>query len=349
VDSKAEAARARAAAVVAAGEFGRRSKHMTGTTETNRRNVFRLPLGLIPLALVCALSPFLSPTAWAQSGEQRTFASPEDAVKALIEAVKAGNVDTLRAIFGPEGQELFESSDPAEGRRNREVFAVAAAEQWRLMDDGPNRKTLVIGGEEWPFPVPLAKGTSSWRFDTAAGKEEVLARRIGRNELAAIQTSLAYVTAQQRYAQQGHDGKPAGLYAAKFESDPGKENGLYWPTARGQKRSPIGDLLAKAAEEGRQVAADRTQPSPLNGYLFKILTVQGPAAPGGAKAYVAGGDMSGGFALVAWPAQYDLTGVMTFVVNHDGIVYQKDLGPGTDAAARKMSSYNPDPSWHQAR
>jgi len=306
-----------------------------------------MPRGFVALALACALSPFLSTTAGAQSGEQRTFASPEDAVKALIDAVKAGNVDELRTIFGPEGQELIASSDPAEGRRNREVFTVAAAEQWRLVDEAPNRKTLVIGGEEWPFPVPLAKGTNGWRFDTAAGKEEVLARRIGRNELSAIETTLAYVTAQRRYAQQGHDGKPAGLYATKFESDRGKENGLYWPTAKGQKRSPIGDLLAKAAEEGRQLAADRTQPSPLHGYFFRILTAQGAAAPGGARTYLVGNDMSGGFALVAWPAQYDLTGVMTFVVNQDGIVYEKDLGPETDAAARKMTSYNPDPSWHQ--
>ena len=146
---------------------------------------------------------------------------------------------------------LIASSDPATGRRNREVFTVAVAEQWRLVDEPPNRKTLVIGNEEWPFPVPLVKEASGWRFDTAAGKEEVLARRIGRNELAVIQTCLAYVTAQQRYAQQGHDGKPAGVYATKFGSDPGKENGLYWPAARGQQRSPLGDLVAQAAAEGR--------------------------------------------------------------------------------------------------
>ena len=320
---------------------------MTGTTSTNRLRDVRG--ALIALTLACLLSPCLSTTVGAQAGEQRTFASPEDAVKALIAAVKAGNVDALRAIFGPDGQELFASSDPSEGRRNREVFTVATAEQWRLVEEGPNRRTLVIGGEEWPFPVPLAKATSSWRFDTAAGKEEVLARRIGRNELSAIQTSLAYVTAQRRYAEQGHDGKRAGLYATKFQSDPGKENGLYWPTAKGQKRSPIGDLLAQAAEEGRPVAADRRQPSPLRGYLFRILTAQGGAAPGGTKTYMVGGDMSGGFALVAWPAQYNVTGVMTFVVNQDGIVYEKDLGPGTDAAARKMTSYAPDASWHQTQ
>ena len=305
------------------------------------------------LALACACALFGLPTfasrAAAQAAQQRTFGSPEDAVKALIETVKAGNLDQLRALFGPDGQELIASSDAATARQNREVFTVAVGEQWRLADAGPNRKTLVIGNEDWPFPVPLVKEASGWRFDTAAGKEELLARRIGRNELAAIETSRAYVTAQRRYAQQGHGGKPAGVYATKFFSDPGTENGLYWPTTKGQKRSPLGELVAQAAAEGRPIGGDRAQPAPFHGYYFKILTAQGAAAPGGAKSYVVKGDMSGGFALIAWPAQYDATGVMTFLVNQDGIVLEKDLGPGTDAAARKITSYNPDASWRQAQ
>ena len=186
---------------------------------------------------------------------------------------------------------------------NRRVFTVAVREQWHLEDVTPTQKTLVIGNEEWPFPVPLVKGADGWRFDTAAGKEEVLARRIGRNELQAIATSRAYVTAQQRYAQQGHDGKPAGVHATKLKSDPGKENGLYWPTARGQKRSPLGDLVAQAAEEGRPLGGDRPQPTGFHGYYFKILTGQGAAVSGGARSYIVKGEMSGGFALVAWPAQ----------------------------------------------
>ena len=230
---------------------------------------------------------------------------------------------------------------------NRQVFAVAFREQWHLEDATANQKTLVVGNEDWPFPVPLVKGADGWRFDTAAGKEEVLARRIGRNELQAIATSRAYVTAQQRYAQQGHDGKPAGVHATKLKSDPGKENGLYWPTARGQKLSPLGDLVAQAAEEGRPLGADRPQPTGFHGYYFKILTGQGAAASGGAKSYIVKGEMSGGFALVAWPAQYDATGVMTFIVNQDGTVRQRDLGPQTDAIARKMTVYNPDASWQQ--
>ena len=291
---------------------------------------------------VCALAGVV---ASAQTAAQKTFATPEDAVKALADAVKAGSLDAILAIFGPEGKELIDSSEPAIARENQQVFAVAFREQWHLEDAAADRKTLVIGNEDWPFPVPIVKVGNAWRFDTAAGKEEVLARRIGRNELAAIDTVRAYVTAQRRYAEQGHDGKPAGLHAAKFQSDPGKQNGLYWPAARGEKRSPLGDLVAQAASEGRQVGASAGQPSPFHGYYFRILTAQGSAAPGVAKSYVVKGEMSGGFALVAWPAQYDATGIMTFIVNQDGVVREKDLGPGTDATARKMTAYNPDSSW----
>ena len=300
-----------------------------------------LSAALLVLAAACSRTP-ASPSA-------PSFPTPEAAVQALLAAVKSGDVEKVIGIFGPDGRELAASADPAQARRHREVFIVAMAERWRLADGENGRKTLVIGNEDWPFPVPLVKEASGWRFDTAAGKEEVLARRIGRNELTTIETARAYVTAQRRYAQQGHDGKPPGVYATKFQSDPGKENGLYWPTTKGQKLSPLGDLVAEAAAEGRPISGDRAQPSPFHGYYFKILTAQGAAASGGAKSYVVKGDMSGGFALIAWPAQYDATGVMTFLVNQDGIVLEKDLGPGTDAAARKITSYNPDASWRQAQ
>jgi Protein of unknown function (DUF2950) len=327
---------------------------MTRTIGTNRSGNDLGPMrrSLSARVFACAWLALLasSATAAGQTPTHRTFDTPEDAVKALVETVKTENLDGLLAIFGPEGRELTASSDPATGRMNRRVFTVAVSEQWHLEDAAPNRKTLVIGNEEWPFPVPLVKGADGWRFDTAAGKEEVLARRIGRNELQAIATSRAYVTAQQRYAQQGHDGKPAGVHATKLKSDPGKENGLYWPTARGQKRSPLGDLVAQAAEEGRPIGgADRPQPTGFHGYYFKILTGQGAAGSGGAKSYIVKGEMTGGFALVAWPAQYDATGVMTFIVNQDGTVRQRDLGPQTDAIARKMTVYNPDASWRQVQ
>ena len=323
---------------------------MSGIARTNRsqksdrRWLYRAAAPMV--ASVAAAALLSSSTADAQSARYRTYATAEAAVQALFDTVKAGNLDELLAIFGPESQELIASSDPATGRRNREVFAVAARERWALVDDSANRKTLVIGNEEWPFPVPIVKEGNAWRFDTAAGKEEVLARRIGRNELAAIQTCRAYVSAQLRYAQQGHDGKPAGLYAMTFNSDAGKENGLFWPTAKGRQRSPLGDLVAQAAAEGSPLGTDRTQRSPLHGYYYKILTAQGAAATGGAKKYIVNSVMSEGFALVAWPAQYNVTGVMTFIVGRDGVVHEKDLGEGTDAAAVKMTQYNPDASWH---
>jgi hypothetical protein len=283
-------------------------------------------------ATACALVALASSiTAGQEKGKHRTFATPNDAAQTLIAAVKAGNMDDLLAIFGPDGEQLVASSDPATGRRNREVFVVAVAEKWQLADDAPTRKTLVIGNEEWPFPVPIVKDASGWRFDTAAGKEEIIARRIGRNELAAIDTAHAYVTAQQRYAHDGHDGQPAGAYAKVFTSDAGKENGLYWPAAHGQKRSPLGELVGQAAEEGRPLGAERAQRSPLHGYYFRILT------------------SPGGFGLVAWPTEYNVSGIMTFLVNQDGVVREKDLGPGTEAAVQRMTAHAPDASWHAVK
>jgi Protein of unknown function (DUF2950) len=275
----------------------------------------------------------------------RTFATPDDAVRALIEAAKAKNLDDVIAIFGPEGKALIDSSDPATARRNRQVFTVAVAERWHLDDLGNGGKVLVIGNGEWPFPVPLVKDASGWRFDTAAGKEEVLARRVGRNELAAIRICRTYVAAQRLYAERGHDGRPPGLYARTFRSAPGRQNGLYWPAARGERRSPLGDLVAHAAGEGAAAGQGDKAPTPFHGYYFKILTAQGPAASGGAKDYVVNGEMSGGFALMAWPGRYDVSGIMTFIVNQDGAVREKDLGPDSDAAARAMTLYNPDASW----
>ena len=284
-------------------------------------------------------------TACAQNAGPRTFATPDDAARELIRIVKAGKLDELIALFGPDSQELADGSDPATGRMNRQTFAVAAAEKWRLADDGPDRKTLVIGNEEWPFPVPIVKDNASWKFDAAAGKEEVTARRVGRNELAVIAVCRTYVAAQKRYALDGHDGKPAGLYAQSLRSDPGKHNGLYWQAARGEKLSPLGDLVAQAAEEGRPLDTGNGQPSSFHGYRYKILTAQEAAAPGGAKNYAIKGEMSGGFALAAWPAEYDITGVMTFIVNQDGTLHEKDLGPDTPALAQAMTAYNPDRTW----
>jgi hypothetical protein len=303
---------------------------------------------IVITACIVSVALMSRPTV-AQTIHQRSFATPQEAVSALIEAVKSGKIDDVVAFFGADGKDLADSSDPATGRRNRETFTVAAAEGWRLEDQPGGGKVLIIGHEGWPFPVPLVKRASGWQFDTAAGKEEVLDRRIGRNELAVIQVCRTYVAAQRLYSQRAHDGKAAGLYAQRIASSPGKQDGLFWPAERGQKRSPLGDLVAQAAEEGRALKTGASAPQPFHGYYFKILNAQGASAAGGAKGYLVSGEMSGGFALVAWPVQYDATGVMTFVVNQDGIVYQKDLGPSTAATAGAMTVYDPGTGWDVAQ
>ena len=303
----------------------------------------KAPVLTVLVVLASATLPLSTCSQALDAQEHRVFRSPEDAARTLNDAVARGSVDEVVAIFGPDGRVLFDSSDPAAAQRNRSVFTVAFAEGWRLVDDEA-RKWLVIGNEGWPFPVPLVEEANGWRFDTAAGKEEILARRIGRNELTAIRVARAYVAAQRRYASSGHDGKRAGLYARTFRSDPGRQNGLYWVAARGEPRSPLGDLLSEAAVE-RGAASPARSPSPFYGYHFRILEAQGKAAPGGAMDYIVGGEMARGFALIAWPAQYDVTGIMTFVVGSDGIVYERDLGRDTVALARRITRYDPGESW----
>ena len=297
--------------------------------------------------LAASLLACFSVAACTRTPEERRYATADEAARDLIETVKTGNLDQLLALFGPDARELVASSDPATGRRNREVFVAAAAEGWRLEDRGADIKELVIGNEDWPFPVPLVKDTGGWRFDTDAGEDEILARRIGRNELAVIDICHAYVAAQRAYARSGHDGKPAGVFARRFNSEAGLHNGLYWQAARGEPRSPLGDLVAAAAGEGYDLGAGK-EPAPFHGYYFRILTAQGPSAPGGARDYLSNGELSGGFALVAWPARYDATGIMTFIVNADGTVLEKDLGPETVATVKAMALYNPDGTWRPA-
>ncbi|HET6900157.1 MAG TPA: DUF2950 domain-containing protein [Vicinamibacteria bacterium] len=299
-------------------------------------------------ALVAAVSmwtlPLLAFAGAAGPDGARTFTSPDEAARTLIATVKAGDLPGLVALFGPAGQDLVDTSDPATGRRNREVFVAAAAEGWRLADAGHDRKELVLGNEAWPFPVPLVHGAAGWWFDAAAGKDEVLSRRIGRNELAVIHILGQYVAAQRAYAGAGHDGKRAGLYARRFGSTPGAHDGLYWRAHPGEPRSPLGVLIARASEEGYQ-QPEGEGPAPLYGYYFRILEGQGKAAPGGAAEYVVGGEMSGGFALVAWPVHYGASGIMTFVVNQDGLGHEKDLGPETPALVGHVTRYDPDPTW----
>jgi len=278
----------------------------------------------------------------------RVFATPDEAARALIDIVAANDLGGLVALFGPDGQLLVDTSDAATGRRNREVFLAAVAEDWRLGDLAPDRKELIVGNEAWPFPVPIVKGAGGWSFDAAAGREEILNRRIGRNELAVIRVLHDYVAAQRDYAATGHDGKSAGRYARRFASEPGSHNGLYWPARHGEPRSPLGILIAQASEQGYRRDADG-EPSPFHGYYFRILEGQGRSARGGAAEYVVGGEMTGGFALIAWPVHYGASGVMTFIVNQDGVSREKNLGPDTSATVKKIMRYEPDETWSTAQ
>jgi hypothetical protein len=290
----------------------------------------------IAITLCCGQS------ALAQAIKQKTFATPEDAVVALVDSDKAGDADALRALFGPEGAAVLASGDPVMDQRNREVFLVAYAEQATLMAVSAKRRILYIGNEQWPFPIPLVKEGQAWRFDTAAGAEEILFRRIGRNELTTIEVCRAFVDAQQEYAAQGHDGKSAGAYAQKITSTPGRQDGLYWKSDDPEQLSPLGEFAAAAAVEGYQHVEG--QPAAFHGYHFRILTRE--ASSGNQSGdYISNGEMRGGFALIAIPAAYGSSGVMSFMVNQNGVVYEKDLGPKTPAIAAEIAQFKIDPSW----
>jgi len=274
---------------------------------------------------------------------QQKFATPEDAVVALLSALKAGNLEKMQAIFGREWIEAAASGDPVSDRHEREVVGLAMEQSWRWEPFGDDARELIIGDEKWPFPILLVKAGNEWQFDSEEGKEEVLARRVGHNELGVIDIYRAYVGIQREYGSQPHDGKPAGLFAQRLRSSPGRQDGLYWQKMPGGRRSPLGDLVADAATEGYDV--NKSASTPFRGYHYRILTAQGPAAPGGKKSYIVNGDMRDGFALLAYPAKYASSGVMTFIIGQDGVVYQKDLGKDATAQAPLLAEYNPDKSW----
>jgi hypothetical protein len=270
------------------------------------------------------------------------YATPDDAANALITAAKAGDQNALLAIFGPESKDLLYSGDPVEDKNVAKAFVSRydVMHRWRRMEDGS--QTLIVGADNFPFPIPLKKNSGGrWFFDTAAGKEEVLNRRVGRNELAVIDLCGGVVGAQAEYYSQKHGG--VKQYAQKFVSDPGQENGLYWPDTPGQPKSPVGPVAAQATADGYK--ADPAHRQPFHGYYFAMLTKQGPDAPGGAKDYIVNGKMTGGFAVVAYPAKYGDSGAMTFIVDRDGVVLQKDLGRSTDQVASAMTEFNPDKTW----
>ena len=276
---------------------------------------------------------------------QKRFKSAEEAVQNVIKAAKTNNKTELLAIFGEEAEDLFASGDKIADRRARQLILVALNEKWSLTSQGSTTKTLVIGNEEWPYPIPLVKDSGGWRFDTSAGREEILFRRIGRNELSTIRACRVYVRAQKEYAERSHDGQPTGLFAQRLASQPGKQDGLFWKVGPGEELSPLGEFAAQASSEG--YSRGDSGPTPFHGYLFRLLTAQGPAAPGGAKSYVSNGAMKDGFALIAYPAEYRKSGVMAFIVNHDGIVYERDLGEQTVEVASQTTEYNPDKSWRK--
>jgi hypothetical protein len=265
------------------------------------------------------------------------FSSPDDAIKALKEATQAQDKTVLHEIFGPQYDQLL-TGDAAQDARNHQKFAVALAESCKPVPEGEDKITLEVGTNEWPMPIPLVKANGQWHFDTAAGKEEVIARHIGKDELHAIGICRAYVKAQQQYASA--NAGPNGSYAQKFKSAPGKKDGLYWPSGENDPSSLFGPVVAEA-----QTGGNASTPQAFHGYYFRILTRQGPAAPGGRKSYMSEGMLAGGFALLAYPENWDRSGIMTFIVNQDGNVYERNLGEKSSRLARRIKEYNPDNDW----
>jgi len=282
----------------------------------------------------------------AQEVKQKVFGSPEEAMKAIAEAAQAGDVKGVMAILGPEGEDILSSGDQVADKADLERFLKRYQERVDLVKDR-DRVSVILGNDSFPFAIPIVKKAEGWVFDTKAGREEVLNRRIGRNELNAIQVCEAYVEAQREYASTDRERNGIIQYAQKIVSDAGRRNGLYWEAAEGEIPSPLGPFAAKAAAEGYKKKDEK--PIPYHGYYYKILKGQGKNAPGGAYQYVINGHMVAGFALVAWPAEYNVSGVMTFVVNQNGSVYQKDLGLKTEELAKAMTLYNPDQTWKRSQ
>jgi len=278
---------------------------------------------------------------------QETFASPEAAAKALVSAAGAHDGNKLLAILGSEGAPLISSGDEVADREAREKFVRMYEEKNAVVREGDGKAILEVGNDAWPLPIPVVKEGESWRFDTRQGAEEIIDRRIGKNELSAIQVCLAYVDVQREYASRDRDRDGLLEYAQKFVSESGKKDGLYWESKEGEESSPLGPLAAQAKKEGYTRKKSSDEPSPYHGYLYKILKAQGKNAPGGAYSYLVKGKMIGGFALVAYPAKYGTSGIMTLIVNHDGVVYEKDLGKKTEAVVKAMTTFEPDKTWRK--
>jgi hypothetical protein len=289
-----------------------------------------------------------APAAKTPAAKQRVFASPELAAQALIDAVKARDVNGMLAIVGPASKAWLFSGDPVADANDWKRFMAAYDERKAVRRDGDSKAILEVGGDDWPFPAPLVRKGASWMFDADAGREELVNRRVGRNELDTVQALLAVVDAQREYAASDADRNGFADYARRFRSSEGKRDGLYWPESAGAPRSPLGPLVAVAAKEGYGKAQSTGKPAPYRGYHYRLLTAQGPKAAGGAYDYLVSGKLLGGFAVVAYPATYGNSGVMTFMVNHDGVVYEKDLGAKTESIAAGMKRFDPDATWRKA-
>ncbi len=321
----------------------------------NRRSSQLRKISRVGLTMILAAAIVI--VIWHESSaaadlKQRTFKSPDEAVKALIESIRARDKKQILAIFGPSGKEIMSSGDEVADREMGERFVKAYEEANKMVSESAAKIVLHVGKGDFPFPIPVVKKGEVWLFATQAGKEEILSRRIGRNELSTIQVCLAYVDGQREYARRSQGG---GLmeYAQRFASSPGKRDGLYWEAKEDEGPSPLGPLVTEAVKEGYKKREDGKQAkgqtlTPYHGYYYRILKAQGKNAPGGAYDYVVRGKMIGGFALVAYPAEYGVSGVMTFIVNHEGIVYEKDLGKATEKLASTMMKFDPDKTWKKA-
>jgi hypothetical protein len=306
----------------------------------------------VVLVLLVAVLLVLGVLASGCASAPQKFDAPEQAADALISAARAGSTDQLAKLLGSDAKDVIASGDQVADREALERFAKMYDEKHQLVPAGDRSVTMVVGNEEWPLPVPIVRDDrgGKWYFDADAGRDELINRRIGRNELDAIEVCLAIVDAQREYVRLDPQGAGVPLYAAKVPSSPGKKDGLYWPTREGEPPSPLGELVAAAAAEGYTPRGpDDVGPRPYHGYLYRPLTSQSAAARGGKFDYVVNGKLIGGFGVVAFPAEYGNSGIMTFIVNHDGVVYQRDLGDDTDAVARAMTEFDPGPGWMKAR
>jgi hypothetical protein len=314
---------------------------------------FKHKIKIAALALMLAGTPLAyaeKAKAAAPTVTQQTFASPEAAAKALAEALRAQDSKVILAIVGQKASAWVSSGDKVADRADQQKFLAAYDARNSIVPATDGRAFLLVGTDEWPFPAPLVRKGNAWVFDAAAGRDELLNRRIGRNELDTIQTLLAIVDAQREYAAGDPDGNGFNDYARRFVSSAGKKDGLYWPVAAGESQSPLGPMIGAAAREGYGKSKPASaKPAAYHGYHYRILTSQGVNAPGGAYSYLVNDKLIGGFAVLAYPAKYGVSGVMTFLVNHEGVVYQKNLGKETEAVAGKMRSFSPDSGWKKAQ